>query len=480
MRAADAIKHWRHIYQKSYNLSFNQITFADIPAIGRGEISFLGGITAICGGNGAGKTTLIEAISGIFGADRVASSSISKAKLGNAILSANITQNKLSTEILSMFDSDSWSSSNRENFNITCIDPATQSSSIVSMFAKMTNFEELLESISPRLLDKKELRLLSYIVGKDYSSCEIFEIDDFAEDGSVIPYFRVTSNGKSYGLETMGLGEVSLHLMFWYLSRISASSILLIEEPETHISIRSQKALLNVIAKISNEKSIWVIMTTHSPVIIGLIPTEHIRIMYRQDNGVGIIHTPTISQLQSILGITAHNYSGIILVEDQAAKEFTTAWIRHFNPTIMENFEILASINGSGDIINAIRSFPKTSQWFKLIGLFDGDMRDNIALSTLPHAFLPGNLAPEELLIPMAKQNTYIFASQLNINIELVNLVFSEIEGLDHHDWYEELAKKLHISHPKIMAALFHTWIQDTANAEAAENSYKKLLELLF
>ena len=94
-------------------------------------------------------------------------------------------------------------------------------------------------------------------------------------------YFEVTTEGVTYGSEMMGLGELALHLMLWHLERVEPQSIMLIEEPETHISPRSQQALLNVLARASARKKLWVIVTTHSAGIVARIPREHIRLVYR-------------------------------------------------------------------------------------------------------------------------------------------------------------------------------------------------------
>src|SRR5207249_4749613 len=102
---------------------------------------------------------------------------------------------------------------------------------------------------------------------KEYSECKIFEVPEYDEIEK-FPYFKATSNGVSYGSETMGQGELSLLIVLWELLTLPKNSILLLEEPETHVSPRSQEALMNVIAQNIVEKGIWTIVTTHSPVIV--------------------------------------------------------------------------------------------------------------------------------------------------------------------------------------------------------------------
>jgi hypothetical protein len=80
----------------------------------------------------------------------------------------------------------------------------------------MPNLNELIEAEMPREASDEERGLLSYIIGKDYQSCETFELD--LNSYGIIPYFKVISAGAEYGSEAMGLGEIFVHYLLYGIS----------------------------------------------------------------------------------------------------------------------------------------------------------------------------------------------------------------------------------------------------------------------
>jgi hypothetical protein len=112
------------------------------------------------------------------------------------------------------------------------------------------------------------------------------------------------------------------------------------EEPESYLAPRSQEALLDVIAKIAADKRLWIILTTHSPSIIKNIPMEHIRLLSRVNESVEIT-TPTYdSEYLYSLGLKP-NRLGVILVEDRCARELSKCWLGRFDPSILQEYEIV-------------------------------------------------------------------------------------------------------------------------------------------
>jgi hypothetical protein len=341
----------------------------------------------------------------------------------------------------------------------------------------MENMEELLEGYSPRDATEEELALLSYVVGKNYESCQTFEIDSYSDE-AVFPYFFVSSGDISYGSETMGFGEMSLHLMLWQLNRIQPNSILLIEEPETYISPRSQNRLMDVVAKVALQKGLWVIITTHSPNIVSQIPNEHIKLLFREGSRLGLLNNPGQSQLESVLGIIP-TYKGILLVEDESASFLSKAWLQHFAPDVLSHYEIVIA-GSEGEIINALQHFPKVGPWLTIIGLFDGDSRVRVTNAyNWRYAFLPGELAPEQLMRAAVRGNSSELASRLGRSATDISLLLGELEGDDHHDWFTSLAERLFITRDQLMDALFSIWYADEENRRLGDIAVAELLNIL-
>jgi hypothetical protein len=268
----------------------------------------------------------------------------------------------------------------------------------------------------------------------------------------------------------MGLGEFALHVLLWHFGRIEPRSILLIEEPETHISPRSQQALLNVLARESTRKKVSVIVTTHSAGIVARIPREHIRLVYREGAGIHTISGPTENQLNAVIGV-ANAIRAILLVEDRIARLFGREWIARAAPDMAHQVDV----RDCGDVarINAVLSaFPHGTASPRLIGLYDGDQR-GVAYQW-PHAYLPGTLAPEVLLRAAAGDGERL-AATLGGNLQAVRFALQHVTGLDHHDWMIELARHLAISVDNLVAALTYVWLTTDAGAAASQQAVVEL-----
>lgn len=474
MRSARAQDWRRRISEKIYALRLDLLVFKRVIGIGSGEVPFKGAITALCGGNGVGKTTLLRAVLGAL--DPSNANPLIRRMLDSE-LEASLTVDGEAQKRASRFQSDVEPIiDGSDSPPITRIDPGAESARLISLFSETPNLDELLEPLAPAESDRDELAALSYLVGREYSSCKTYEIEEY-NNQPTFPYFVVESWGATYGSEHMGLGELALFLMYWQLKRIGAGSVLLLEEPETHISPQSQHALLDIIAKFSTQKSLWVILTTHSPGILANIPLKHIRLLSREGGAVTVNNSPTRSQLNSVLGIR-QQFLGALLVEDRAAKEFARAWLNHNDPEILRWFDIVTT-GSEAETIAALK-FPKIDGWLSLIGIFDGDARARIKEDfRWPYAFLPGKQSPERTLREAAIGKAALIAQRFNHPVEEIAFILSEIEGRDPHDWFEEFYKRLGVSYEQLMSALFSVWVEKPENATESQDALAPLIKLL-
>ena len=359
---------------------------------------------------------------------------------------------------------------------------------MASFLRRTTNFSEVLESLDPKVASKSELDELSYIVGKNYENLETYEIEDFSleqdsgeehspEDYSsriTFPYFKVISDGVSYSSETMGLGELSIFILFWTLNRISENSILLIEEPETYISPSAQKKFMDFMAKMSDIKHIWVILTTHSPSVVENIHLDKINLLTRNDAGVTVIDTPSRFQLDEVLD-NSHSYGGILLVEDIVAQIFLASLLSRLASDIHKGFEILIA-EDEGALSKLKNSFPGKSAWFKIAAVYDGDQREKQNDGNIPHGFLPGTLPPEELLRTAAINNLQRLSSTLNRSVDDLRVVLNVLQGRDCHDWLEELGIRLFVDKRNLIDILVGICLDTN---DAAKSDAVTLIEML-
>lgn len=483
MRQAKVNDHWRHIYTKTYTRFIRSFNFSNIAGVGSGEITFRGGINAICGGNGAGKSTLLDAIACATISPEYAKNYINHQRFTGTIFLTKLIIDQVEITRIMKFGEGDTEISGDYDCEITHLNPATLALSVTSFLNKTSNFAEVLESLDPKIAPQSQLNELSYIIGKNYENLETYEIEDYSlevekdEDyqsdenvpKKVFPYFKVTSEGITYNSETMGLGELSLFILFWMLHRISENSILLIEEPETYISPSSQKKFMDFMARMSDIKSIWIILTTHSPSIVDKIHLDKITLLSRGREGVTIIDTPSQFQLDEVLD-KSHSYSGILLVEDAVARTFLSSILSRMALDVYKRYEILVA-EDEGTLSKLKNGFPNNSAWFEIAVIYDGDQREKQVDGKIPHGFLPHTSAPEVLLQETAKNNLPSISNIINRPLGDLQVVVNSLQGRDIHDWLEELSQKLAIHKDSLIDVIVGICLEtnEAAKSEAVD-----------
>jgi predicted ATPase len=481
MREARIADHWRRALTRVYPTRLDAITFEGLSCLANDTVTFSPGITAVVGGNGVGKSTLIAAVAELLSNGAIGHSiDRSNQVFGSNIQAqAFVTNNERALAIHTDAAGSRVTSDVKFEGEYRWLDPSAFAQLCVIQIRNDTNFEDLLDPVAPIELDKDSLDLVSYLIGKNYTSCAIYEIADYG-NLERFPYFRVTSSGVTYGSESMGRGELSLFLSYWVLQDLPKCSILVLEEPETHVSPRSQDHLMNTVAKFCDEHAIWVIATTHSPAIIRRLPPSHIRLVARGTGLATILHTPSSVQVATILsgGVA---FKGIFLVEDEGAKSFLLAIIEELASDLLPQFEIVPAGSDS-EITKVMQSFPMTKDWLTVIGVYDGGIQPTIDTAKFiwPVVFLPGQQAPELVLRDLAIGSGPIqsdFCTHLHLMIDDVVLALNHIAGVDHHEWIRDFAKAIARDVSVVRQTLIHLWIG--RNRNNAEEFIKQLRSVI-
>lgn len=108
---------------------------------------------------------------------------------------------------------------------------------------------------------------------------------------------RNVSQRQNFIDQTENIFSSGQNIIFQFITRfiesIEDNSILIFDEPETHLHPNIAGRLIRTIHIILNTYKSFCILATHSPVIVQEIPSKYIRIFDRQDN-VPMIYSPTI------------------------------------------------------------------------------------------------------------------------------------------------------------------------------------------
>lgn len=469
LRHARLNDHWRHVFSRHYATRFTEFHCTNLSCLADTTLPFSAGINVIVGSNGVGKSTLIRAIAELLTAEP--SSASYRSRLGGSSTKgvAFVNNAEVRLEVSDGDQGQRVAKGSRFSGEVRWLDPSDLAGQCLTQIAGDHNFNDLLESVTPQPLDPDERRAASYLVGKNYCTIDIFEISDYGGLDR-FPYVRACSAGVSYGSEGMGRGELSLLLTYWALRDLPKNSILILEEPETHVSPRSQDYLMNIVAKFCDEKGMWVIVTTHSPTIIRKIPTEHIVLLARDNGPSALVKNASKLDIALLLG-GGVAFSGVLLVEDEGAKGFLVAMLEHLAPDILRQFEVVVA-GSESKITAALKAMPVTHK-VTLMGAYDGDMRPVIDGEGFQWSFgfLPGQVAPEQLLTELAQTQdcAELMAADLHKGIEQIVLALDHAAGADPHDYFREFAAALTLDVPTVRRSFVRIWLKNLDNVTLAE-----------
>ena len=101
---------------------------------------------------------------------------------------------------------------------------------------------------------------------------------------SGLPIF-MNKQSKLVELKDLSSGEKQLFFRMLNLKRLNVNNaVIIIDEPETSLHPEWQRKIIDVYKNIGENNQI--ILATHSPLILGSVPTEGVRILSRDDEGV--------------------------------------------------------------------------------------------------------------------------------------------------------------------------------------------------
>lgn len=475
LRAARSADYWRRMFDRPYRFAVKKLDIKALACIDDLQTDVPNGPLAIIGGNGAGKSTLSLAIAELLDQenitwgmqDRLRGSSLSGMGIdGGTDVALQVSENPEGTRLAVVTELGSRS---------TWLDPAQLAHHCRRAIAADANFADLLAEITPAELDDDDLATLSYVLGRRITNCEIYEVADYG-DQDRFPYFRITSDGLTYSSDRMGFGEICLITLFWVLRSLPRDSIFVLEEPETHVSPKSQQAIMDVVARACVEKHVQLIVTTHSPTVIQHFPSANIWRLVRTGAKSTVLTPVSKVSAASLLG-SGLELRGVLLVEDEAAKYFLLALLSNFDSAIYSQFEV--AIAGSVNKIDAaLTSMPETKPWLRIVGVYDGDQRTTPRRpANWPHAFLPGDLPPESLMLQLTStdENLDGLATALGKSAVSVAAALDASAGLDGHDWWHQIARILSVDHAVLWKALVDVWLSEPTNNAAAKDLIEQL-----
>lgn len=266
-----------------------------------------------------------------------------------------------------------------------------------------------------------------------------------------------TKDGITYSALSMGAGEQRVIKILQTVYHANQYSLILIDEIDLLLHADAFRKLINRLSKISSEKNLQIIFTTHSMEMRNLSQYVDIRYIEQQDNKMLVYDSIKPDLVYKLSGEMEREYS--IYVEDTFAASIVRkvsselGMQRHINiitfGSIENAFTVAAGKVLSRDDISKIlivtdgdKFATKEEKEKRLKAVLTGteeghEEKVRNALSMLTQFNLPENTEPEKyvhsMLISMNDQHECIACAK---NITSVS---------DSHEWIDEIVKQMGI-----------------------------------
>lgn len=322
---------------------------------------------------------------------------------------------------------------------------------------------DLLDGVEAFAFSADLLERVNYILNTNFREIEIFELEralgysetaeqesspvtvnpdnsegslkDFLEGKAL--YIQSASAWTEPAYRLLSHGEQYIILLTYILHTRRGRSILL-DEPETYLSPLSQYRLCDILARSSVDNKLQFILATHSICFVesagqgGTIMVDGAH--------AGEISFTTGKRVTSYLRRLGYKIprENVALFEDEAAQRFFSNIARTFDADWLASFELIY-LNGESDIIALIERIKN----YKVTAIFDADQRGKTDPQKYPKhdvLFLPGSYAPEIELIGAIRKFPSEFAQRLGMCETDLRGYLRQIEGIDHHDYFDALA----------------------------------------
>ncbi len=211
-------------------------------------------------------------------------------------------------------------------------------------------------------------------------------------------YLSIEKNGNIITLSQQSVGFkwfFNFFFNFLYTDELKAGDIVLMDEPEIHLSIPGRRDLRKFIKKFAKDTGITFIATTHNPSFVDIDYLDELRIIKNNKDGIGVKIQSNFSALADdevdtldsiinsfgILRIDLTREYKIIFVEGITDYNYLTAFKLLYNQNKKEEEKLniaFIPINGLGKDNDEMRNkLIKLIKFKDAILLTDGDTRGN-------------------------------------------------------------------------------------------------------
>lgn len=221
-----------------------------------------------------------------------------------------------------------------------------------------------------KLLSPTQLQSVNKILQKNYKSARYINhtlYDKLTPSPSVI----FETQARSYSECFAGSGELAVVNYVLALERLKQYDLLLLDEPETSLHPGAQEKLIEHLLRVVDEKQIQVIISSHAPTFVELLPASALVVL--EETPLGIKARPFATKASAFERLGVIDKTKItILTEDKLLEAFTSRALKSLPKALRDKATVVAAEVGASEMLsNQARAHLQTSA--NVILVLDGD-----------------------------------------------------------------------------------------------------------
>lgn len=227
--------------------------------------------------------------------------------------------------------------------------------------------------ISNVVLCDEQKEYISNVLGRKYSDIRILEHRFFRHAGHTV---ILKSSGLEYSEAFAGSGEFSVVMLVNKIFNAPRKSLIILDEPEVSLHPSAQVSLINFLIDRIKTEHHQIVIGTHSPFILELLPPEAIKTLYLSPSSQRVQSTSETLPEEAFFHLGVKGKSKrTIFVEDRLAAEIIRKALRVLGQAIYESFEVKAPPGGASALLLNHLPYTALSDREDTIFIMDGDQK---------------------------------------------------------------------------------------------------------
>lgn len=233
---------------------------------------------------------------------------------------------------------------------------------------KLWNSESIVKNID---LTDDQVQAVSYILGRKYKSIKFLEHRFWGARGGTA---MLSTNKLNYTEAYAGSGEFAIVSLVLSLFLAKEKSLILLDEPEVSLHPGAQKRMMECIYYLVEQKKHQVVLSTHSPELVKLLPKEAIKLFIYDEDTESAKISQNISPDEAFVELGHEILERTIIVEDRLAKEIVDRAIQN-NSRLKDSFKVRYIPGGAEAIIGKHLPSHAAVSRDDILFLLDGDKK---------------------------------------------------------------------------------------------------------